>query len=294
MRILGMVLGSAAFLFVLSQLYNNGSETWQFVKHANPWPLAAALVLGIAAQAAFALGWTRLLRAGGSTASFQEAFSSWSISLLAKYLPGKIWHAILRKSTHSDRNDAVLRLYMIEQLVAVGVACLITAIRPASQLPPASVHAFQVILVSAGLAMLGLAVVAPRSSLLPSRFRLERLLVAMPISGILQASMAAICGYVAMSIGLWLLAGQLSPVVPGLPEFASGLCLGGLAGVVAFFVPAGLGIREAGLYWYFQPLLGPAPAALLAVVSRIWLTSADLLVALVGATIRSHNGNPPQ
>ncbi|MBI4513001.1 MAG: flippase-like domain-containing protein [Gemmatimonadetes bacterium] len=54
-------------------------------------------------------------------------------------------------------------------------------------------------------------------------------------------------------------------------------------GYAAFFAPAGIGVREGALAALTAPVLGATDAASLAVVTRLWMTTAELLpLAWVG------------
>ncbi|MCX7042936.1 MAG: hypothetical protein NT117_09740, partial [Gammaproteobacteria bacterium] len=98
-----------------------------------------------------------------------------------------------------------------------------------------------------------------------------------------------VSGYVVLGLGLIALARGLGigQVGMGWPMVA-GLCFAGLAGIAAFFVPAGIGVREAALAWYLGPIIGPAPAALLAVAARIWISIGE--AALIGGGLLALRG----
>ena len=83
-------------------------------------------------------------------------------------------------------------------------------------------------------------------------------------------------GFVALAHGLLALPASLA--MPGI----AGLCFAGVAGIAAFFVPAGIGVREAALAWYLSAYIGPGPAALLAVASRVWLTFGEACLIAAG------------
>jgi len=50
----------------------------------------------------------------------------------------------------------------------------------------------------------------------------------------------------------------------------------GVAGILAVFVPAGLGVREAALSLLLAPQLGEGLAIGLALASRVWLLLSEL------------------
>ena len=90
-------------------------------------------------------------------------------------------------------------------------------------------------------------------------------------------------GYALLGLGLILLAHGLMrvPFALALPVTAA-FCFAGVAGIVAFFAPSGIGVREAALAWYLAPYIGPGPAALFAIAARLWLTVGDLLLISMG------------
>lgn len=76
----------------------------------------------------------------------------------------------------------------------------------------------------------------------------------------------------------WLLYMGLEGFVPFLqagPAFAAGY----VAGYVAVFAPAGVGVREASLVAFLAPVLAPEPALALAVVARLWTTAVEVVPA---------------
>lgn len=64
-----------------------------------------------------------------------------------------------------------------------------------------------------------------------------------------------------------------------------------LLGYIAFFAPAGLGVREGSLIFFLTPVAGPL-AAVLAVLARLWTTVVELVPALVLAGGYMRNSKP--
>lgn len=59
-------------------------------------------------------------------------------------------------------------------------------------------------------------------------------------------------------------------------------------GVLAFFAPAGLGVMEGAYIFILSPLLGTEVAILVAVISRVWLTALDFVMALTGFVLKKY------
>ncbi len=57
------------------------------------------------------------------------------------------------------------------------------------------------------------------------------------------------------------------------------------AGYLAFFTPAGLGVRESSLVGLLTPILGLEASVILSGLQRVWITAAELLGAGTGAFV---------
>lgn len=284
-RPMGLLLGLAALAFVATRLWTYRAQIEPVLGQSRPAFVAASLAIAIVSQTLFALGWVRLLKSTGSKVAARRAFASWNISLGAKYLPGKIWQAVMRKGMHGMPGEAVLPLYFREQLVSIGIACLFVAMHAPRALPPASQDVFRILVLMAGLALLAASMTHWLPQMVPARLRHWWSHGSPRTRVIAQVCLLNAAGYASLAIGLAVLLKGLSINGIGAIELASGLCFGGLAGLFAFFIPAGLGVREAGLYWFLSPALGAGPAALIAVASRAWLMATDLLVVAIGVCL---------
>ncbi len=72
-----------------------------------------------------------------------------------------------------------------------------------------------------------------------------------------------------------------------------------VAGYVAIFAPAGVGVREGALVALLTPSMGAAPAGALAVIARVWTTLVELVPAaafwlrhVTSGTARVREGGP--
>jgi hypothetical protein len=57
------------------------------------------------------------------------------------------------------------------------------------------------------------------------------------------------------------------------------LALSGAIGMIVLFAPAGLGAREGSIAGTLAPVIGVQHAAVVALLSRVWLTAVDLILA---------------
>jgi len=80
---------------------------------------------------------------------------------------------------------------------------------------------------------------------------------------------------------LYLSFGDFAAFIQIGPAFAAGY----VAGYVAFFAPAGVGVREAAIIGFLTPVMSLEAATVMAVVARIWTTLIEVVPAGVFALL---------
>jgi uncharacterized membrane protein YbhN (UPF0104 family) len=89
-----------------------------------------------------------------------------------------------------------------------------------------------------------------------------------------------------LGVALWVSARALFPVDLGeIGYYTGAYAIAALAGLIAFFAPVGIGVREAVLVALLRSRLGTADAVLLAGVFRGLLTVVDIGAAAAGAVL---------
>lgn len=87
-------------------------------------------------------------------------------------------------------------------------------------------------------------------------------------------------GWILQGLAFWVLVRSLSAdlaLLEGLPAFPAAY----VAGYLALFAPAGVGIRESLLVVFLGPELGRPEAAVVALIARLWTTVIEMVPALV-------------
>lgn len=279
---LGLALGLLALGVVAQQAWAHrhllNAQVWE----VDSGLILLALSLGVAAQFAFGLAWHRLTRHAGMQTSLREDLQHWGISLLAKYLPGKIWQPLARTGLYGNSANAasVVGLYLREQILSLGVAMLIVAAAAPVALPPHMQNYARLLALAGGLLLLMIGNVRHLPHWLPHWLRRLNDVRGTDRRALIDATVLNAVAYGFLCAGFVALVRGLGLDAANVLTLSAGLCLAGLAGVAAFFIPAGLGVREAGLLWYLAPVLGTGPAAALAIAARAWLLLAECAVAL--------------
>ena len=286
LRRAGAVLGLALFAVLLWQLAPRAADILAALQRLSALDIALAFAAFLAAQVAFAWSWHRLLHAAGETGEFAGDAARWGVSLAGKYFPGKVWQAVARYGLYhgAERGARVAPAYLREMLLSTSVAMALVAIGTQQ----AGAHARPIAWVFAACSLGLAALAAPgigirlaalvdrwlpgRMELADTRWRPALIAWAWQWPGYLLLGL----GFFAIGRGLgWFGAGDVGLAI-------AALCFGGLAGIAAFFVPAGIGVREAAIAWFLAPAIGAPPALLLAVLARAWISVGEAFVVGAG------------
>jgi uncharacterized membrane protein YbhN (UPF0104 family) len=223
---------------------------------------------------------------GGPRLPFLAAIRIYMVANLGRYVPGKVLQLV--GLTWLARREGVpgpvaLGAAVIGHAIAligagcIGAGTLLNAPPPWNRL---------------GWVLLGMGFVlvvvtsVPRTAVILQRFwlRLARvdeqdLALARGLRGFgARWTMRYGLNWTLYALGFWLFAvglgGQLS-VWDAAPAFAAAY----VAGYLALFAPAGIGIREASLVVFLGASVGPEPALALAVAARLWITLLEVVPA---------------
>lgn len=76
----------------------------------------------------------------------------------------------------------------------------------------------------------------------------------------------------------------VTPTDPSLyPAMGAAYVLAGIVGILTFFVPSGIGVRESVILLFLSPALGVPTAAFVAILARLYATLADVALAVIYA-----------
>jgi len=213
------------------------------------------------------------------------------ISLLGKYVPGKIWVATLRTSflgRHGVPPSIALTSVVTEHLFlfATGAAWFAAA----HFVESARVGVWGL---AAALLALTVLVVAPGASLrrvanLMKRVGLPALTPELTPRRALTVTITYLTSWLALGVGIWLLAKGLGLELPrvAVVSLAGHYGIAVIGGLLAFFAPAGVGIREGLFAAAMSSHLSAADALFLALATRLCIALAELLATALAVVWR--------
>lgn len=281
--------GCAVFLFLNSEELLASSEIPSI---RNPGFLALALALQAATWVALANGWQQVLYSRlGNEPRLLSALHHLALLSLGKYLPGKVWGLLARGSKMADQGittDAALDTTALEQVVVLHSAAIVSAVFCFSLFPAwisaglvAAAMASMVFGHSlAGLALSALARVTTRfrgTSGQPPEVRISRRAYAALTLRYCMAWLLHGLAFASIYLALTPTPLSTSPATIALLIFAN--TSGMVAGFVAVFAPAGLGVREAAMVGVLASQLGMSAAIVLSIAMRLWTLATDALFA---------------
>jgi hypothetical protein len=267
------------------------SPNWGLVALSGALVLAAYAVL-IEAWRAMVVGW-------GSQLRYRDAARIWFVSNLGRYIPGKVWQitamAVLAEragvSRYTAAGSAIL-VNLVNLVAGVGVVALTAA----------SLLGNVLVVVGAGVLLIGLLLLAPR--FLPALFRLyERARgrsVRVPVfsqRGIWIAGLACAAAWVLYGVAFRIFAQGVVPSPLGpVSSYVAAFTMSYLAGYLFLPAPGGIGVREGALLVLLDrlQLVSGGAGAVIAATSRLWLTVLEVLpgalyLALGAVPVRFRN-----
>lgn len=236
------------------------------------WVAAGLAALTVHYAIAFVI-WRLCLRGAGAAPSHRQALDTWVPSLLARYVPGKVWShgvrvALARRAglTMPDVTAAV----GWEILVAVAGTGIVALVMVERTMLDRRIRMGVFALALACLAVLALAqMMASRGRAHPWLARIG-LRQPLAVSTLAALGTAQLLAWIVYGVAHWCLARGIAPLpLSDLRSVTGAVALAWIGGYLSFFTPAGLGVREGLLTLLLAPVLGAGPVLMLAGLSRL-------------------------
>lgn len=262
-------------------------KQWPEVSHtlsSLPWP--SVVLSFLAALIGILLGplmWRVVLADLGTPVRRTEASMIYLVGQLGKYIPGSVWAFLLQMELGKAAGITRVRAFTAS-LITTGLGIVASLIAGFLAMPVILDGHEQLLWVFIPLP-LGLILLHPK----PLTWIVSKILKVLRrdplpkrLSGvaILKNLGLGMLTWAFLGVHLWLLADSLGS--PGFDTLL--LCTGAMAlamttGVLAFFLPSGIGAREVVLVAALATTLPSGSALALAVVSRVMFTVVDLVSA---------------
>ncbi|MGW9553838.1 lysylphosphatidylglycerol synthase domain-containing protein [Nocardiopsis sp. NPDC055551] len=267
-------------------VHANWNQAREAVAELPLWVLPTAVLAGMLGLAAQMLAWRSLLAGLGSPLPRTVAARVMFVGQLGKYLPGSVWAFVAQVELARDWNVPRSR-GAAATLVAIAVTVAVSLAVAAVALPLSSAEAARRWWWALAAAPVLLACLHPRVlgwgiGLAARPFaRFREVAEAGPLrisGGAVAASVGwTLVAWVPLGAHVWLLTwgvggNALASIGPAVGAYALAWTLG----LLVVFAPAGLGVREVVLVVALAPVVDAGAALVVAVLSRLVMTVADV------------------
>jgi uncharacterized membrane protein YbhN (UPF0104 family) len=282
--------------FLLAALASAGialSNRWGEVSDAagrlDPaaWALSIPLVfLGLLASMQ---SWRVVLADLGSPLPVGTAARIYFVGQLGKYVPGSVWPLVAQMEMARDAGVPRARsavAFAVSVLIALEVAVLTgCAVLPLLPGETAGSLRWAVLLAPVMLVLLLPAVLNRIVRLALRVTRRDPMETELTLWGALRAACWVLLAWTSFGAQVWVVARSLGAADPGRALLLSvgGFALAWAAGFVIVIAPAGAGVRDVALVAALSPVLDRGSAIVAALVSRLLLTTGDVVTAGIAA-----------
>lgn len=229
------------------------------------------------------LSWVAVLNGLGPKVPLLRAAQVLLVGQLGKYVPGSVWSYVMQMEL--GRQYGIIRpRVLVAALYSAGIGVVASLLLGALALPTVIKDHLELgwlfLLLPIGLICLHPRVMTWLADLVLKLFRRPPLAHQVTFRAVAAAVGWALLSYVAYGVHLWILVNSLvDPDLPTLILLTGAVSLGFTAGILAFVVPSGIGVREAILVGGMTLLISVSQASAISLVSRAMFTAADLVAA---------------
>lgn len=235
------------------------------------------------------MSWRRILTDLGSPLGLRQATEVFGVSQVGKYVPGGVWNVVaaaelgVRHLIPRRRSVAAMSVAVLVSIITgMAVGCLALFLAPQD-----AVGSWRWVALATPVFFV---LLIPRvlNSLIGLAFRVthrEPLEEPLTMGGLAGSTLWAVAAWAVAGLQVWIIATELGlPREPRTLALAvGGYALAWVVGFLVIFVPAGAGARELVLAAALGGSLPTASVVLVVLLSRAFLTVADLLFAAVAA-----------
>ena len=235
--------------------------------------------------------WRTVLSCWDEHLPFWSAARVWSVSNLARYLPGKIWQIGAMGAMARELNVSPIAasgsalLGTLVNIIAGFVVALVSGRRLLMQRVPTELQTLTIVAVAVACVGLLLApLLIPRLAPLAARFTGRAVEVSFPARAVVYAVVGNVLAWLLYGAAFTLfVAGVLGTPAGGYLTYLAVYTSSYLIGYIFLFAPAGVGFRETAMLEFLQAagLATHPQAALVTLTSRLWLTLLEVTPAVL-------------
>lgn len=284
---LRVALALVALAFLTYGLSRNWTASVAALSRLSWWTITGSVAAVLAGLGFMLLAWRAVLAGFGSPLPVRVAAKVLFMGQLGKYVPGSVWAFAAMMELARDHGSPPRRTFgatVVALVTSLGCALALAAVTlPFTSQEAARRTWYLMALIPVIAVFLHPRVLTFGLNLVLRIARKEPLDRALPGSAMLVATAWTMAGWLCYGVHIWLLLGDMRPGGPSLFAVAAGAyALAWVTGLLTVIIPAGIGVREGAMVLVLAPVLDAPRALVIAVVSRLAFTFADVAWAGLG------------
>lgn len=275
--------------FATYYLYNQWREiSTALAQIGDSWPsLVASFILILLGLFAGTMSWVTILNGIGPKVAVLRAMQVMLVGQLGKYVPGSVWGYVMQMEIGRHYGISRPRI-LVTSLYAAGIGVVASLLLGSLALPVITAEqpllSWLFVLLPLGVACLHPRVLTAIADFVLKAFKRPPLDHIVEMKTVLFALVWALASYILFGSQLWVLANAFEdPNVESFVLLVGAISIGFTVSLFAFFLPSGIGVREAILISSMTLIVTTSQAAAISLVSRLLFTAADLLAAAAAA-----------
>lgn len=289
-RIVKYVVIGAIFFFLLRNIYRNWDAVRNYQWHLDSVRLGISFVVLFFALTCMVLIWRYVLAKLGSTLPFKTSWRIWFLSNLGRYVPGKVWQIMGMVYLCEKENVPKIRTFTavvlgLSLFSLSGLALMYIYMLFGGAVQFEEYRYVFLFFIPCGLVVMYPSIFEGILNFLLRLVKKEQVEIRVRFKTMLLLFLLYFLVWIVYGIAFFFFVNSVYPVsFRHLPALVCIFSASYVIGLLAIFVPAGIGVRE-GLLTTFLILLIPDMeyfATVVALLARLWFTAAELAGAALG------------
>lgn len=285
LKIVKIAFGALAVIFIAWYFYKNRDEFSEKIMSVDFGVFAVAVLFYFAYKLSLASLFHYITKINGCPISYGKALTAYLLSILGKYIPGKVFLLAARLTYYKEENAPLSKVtvcFFIENICTLlGAAMLF--ILSLFFFPNELLGKYRwltILLIAAFFICIHPKIINAALKVIGKLFKKD-LEIPMKYPQILRVVLMFIGNWLIVGFGFFMLVKSVNPAV-GWNEmlFCAGVYgISAIMGILAIFAPSGLGVREGIILAGLMLIMPESDAAVISVISRLWQTVAELILA---------------
>ena len=279
-------------LFFIGKYFINNRDSFKDLNVNINWGIfACAVVIHFVYKIMQASLWHYITCLNMCSIKWFDAVVAYLYSILGKYIPGKVFMLLARIPPYEKENKSITKLsisFLIENVCTLlGAAFLF--LFSLFFIPPEIAKGLDdykwgaIILVAVFFICIHPSFINFFLGILQKITKKDNMKIPMTYLQMLKVVLLFIFNWIVLGIGFYMLAYSIYKIPVSEMLYVSGVFgLSVIIGILAFFAPSGIGVREGILILGLSFIMPNEYAVIISIVSRLWMTISELSVVGIG------------